>query len=59
MMRKSDPVDLYMEWHNHRRPHMSLGVDGKNKIPAHVFIRKMQSRGETMVDKQTGECHVK
>ena len=23
MMRKSDPVDLFMEWYNHRRPHMN------------------------------------
>ena len=27
MMCKSDPVDLFMEWYNHRKPHMSLGVD--------------------------------
>ena len=27
MMRKSDPVGLFMEWYNHRKPHMSLGVD--------------------------------
>ena len=31
-MRKSDPVDLFMEWYNHRRPHMSLGVDGKRRL---------------------------
>ena len=60
MMRKSDPVDLFMEWYNHRRPHMSLGVDGENETPAHAFIRKMPPRGETVVDKQTGEeYHVK
>ena len=29
MMRKSDPVDLFMEWCNHRRSHMFLGVDGE------------------------------
>ena len=29
MMRKSDPVDLFVEWYNHKRPHMSLGVDGE------------------------------
>ena len=45
MMRKSDPVDLFMEWYNHRRPHMSLGVDGENETPAHAFIRKMPPRG--------------
>ena len=60
IMRKSDPVDLFMEWYNHRRPHMSLGVDGENETPAHAFIRKMPLRGETVVDKQTGEeYHVK
>ena len=60
MMRKSDPVDLFMEWYNHRRPHMSLGVDGENETPTHAFIRKMPPRGETVVDKQTGEeYHVK
>ena len=39
---------------------MSLGVDGESETPAHAFIRKMPSRGETVVDKQTGEeYHVK
>ena len=33
MMYKSDPVDLFMEWYNHRRPHMSLGVDGQEETP--------------------------
>ena len=34
---------------------------GENGTPAHAFIRKMPSRGETVVDKQTGgeEYHVK
>ena len=60
MMRKSDPVDLFMEWCNHRRSHMFLGVDGENETPTHAFIRKMPPRGETVVDKQTGEeYHVK
>ena len=60
MMRKSDPVDLLMEWHNHRRLHMFLGVNGENETPVHAFMRKMSSRGETVVDKQTGEeYHVK
>ena len=60
MMRKSDPVDLFMEWCNHRRSHMFLGVGGENETPAHAFIRKMPPRGETVVDKQTGEeYHVK
>ncbi len=60
MMRKSDPADLFMEWYNHRRLHMSLGVDWENETQAHAFIRKMPPRGETVVDKQTGEeYHVK
>ena len=55
MMCKSDPVDLFMGGYNHRRLHMSLGVDGESETPTHAFIRKMPSRGETIVDKQTGE----
>ena len=55
MMRKSDPVDLFMEWYNHRRPHMSLGVDGENETPVQAFARKMPPRGEIVVDEQTGE----
>ena len=40
MMRKSDPVDLFMERYNHRRPHMSLGVDGKSEIlPMRSYVR--------------------
>ena len=60
MMRKSDPANLFMEWYNRKRPHMSLGVDGESETLAHAFIRKMPPRGETVVDKQTGEeYHVK
>ena len=54
MMRKSDPMDLFMEWYNHRRPHMSL--DLKNlETPAQAFKRKMPKSGETVIDGQTGE----
>ena len=60
MMRKSDPVNLFMGWYSHRRLHMSLGVDGESETPAHAFIRTMSPRGETVVDKRTGEkYHVK
>ena len=45
MMRKSDPANLFTERYDRRRPHTSLGVDGENKTPAHVFIRKMPPRG--------------
>ena len=55
MMRKSDPVNLFMEWYNRKRPHMSLGVDGASETLAHALIRKMPPRGETVVEKQTGE----
>ena len=55
MTRKSDPVALFMEWYNHRRPHMSLGVDRENETPVQAFARKMPPRGEIVVDEQTGE----
>ena len=55
MMRKSDPVDLFMEWYNYRRPHMSLGVDGQEETPVQAFARKMPPKGEIVVDEQTGE----
>ena len=50
MTRKSDPVDLFMEWYNHRRPHMSLSVDGQEEILAQVLARKMLAKGEIVVD---------
>ena len=34
---------------------MSLGVDGASETLVHAFIRKMPPRGETVVDKRTGE----
>ena len=40
MMRKSDPVDLFMERYNRWRLHMSLGVDGESETLTHTFIRK-------------------
>ena len=55
MMRKSDPANLFMEWYNHRRPHMSLGADGENETPTQAFAHKMPPRGGIVVDKQTGE----
>ena len=45
MMRKSDPVDLFMRWYNHERPHMSLGRGGE-ETPAEAFVRKVLLRGE-------------
>ncbi len=54
MMRKSDPVDLFMQWYNYDRPHMSLGLDGE-ETPAQAFVRKMPPKGEIVIDEQTGE----
>ena len=52
MMRKSDPMDLFMRWYNYDRPHMSL-EDGET--PAEAFERKMAPKGERVIDGQTGE----
>ncbi|MCE2498704.1 MAG: transposase [Nitrosopumilaceae archaeon] len=52
MMRKSDPIDLFMRWYNYDRPHMSL-EDGET--PAEAFERKMAPKGERIIDEQTGE----
>ena len=52
--RARDPVDRFIEWYNHERPHMSL--DRKSReTPARAFIRKMARVGETVVDAQSGE----
>ena len=60
MMRKNDPGDPFMEWYSRRRPHTSLGVNGENKTPARVFIRRMPPMGETVVGRQAREeCHVR
>ena len=59
-MRKSDPVNLFMEWYAHGELRISLGVNVENETPAHMFIRKMPPRGETVVGKQAEEeYHVK
>ena len=52
MMRKSDPMYLFMRWYNYDRPHMSLN-DGET--PAEAFERKMAPKGERVIDEQTGE----
>ena len=54
LMRKSDPIDLFMQWYNHGRPHMSLNRD-ERETPAQAFVRKMPPKGETVIDEQTGE----
>ena len=54
MMRKSDPIDLFMRRYNHDRQHMSL--DWENlKTPAQAFERKMGEKGQTVVGGQTRE----
>lgn len=45
MMRKSDPVDLFMQWYNYDRSPMSLGRDGE-ETPAEAFARKMPPKGQ-------------
>ena len=40
LMRKSDPIDMFMQWYNYDRPHMSLNRD-ERKTPAQAFVRKM------------------
>ncbi len=54
LVRKSDPIDLFMQWYNHDRPHMSLNRD-ERETPAQAFVRKMPPKGETVIDEQTGE----
>jgi len=54
MMRKSDPVDLFMTWYNHDRPHMSLDWENQ-ETPAQAFARKMPPEGQAVVDEVTGE----
>ena len=49
-----DPVERFMEWYNHDRPHMSLDWDNL-ETPAQAFKRKMPPAGETVVDSQTGQ----
>ncbi len=51
MQRVSDPVDLFMQWYNYERPHMSL--DGSR--PAEAFKAKMPPKGATVIDRETGE----
>ena len=54
LMRKSDPIDLFMQWYNHDRPHMSLDWENR-ETPAQAFERKMPEEGQTVVDGQMGE----
>ena len=51
MTRKSNPMDLFMQWYNYSWTHMSLN-DGET--PAEAFERD-SSQGEKIIDGQTGE----
>ncbi len=52
MMRKSDPIDLFMQWYNHDRPHRSPDWDNQ-ETSSQAFLRKMPKE-ETVIDGQTG-----
>ena len=54
LMRKSDPMDLFMKWYNYDRPHMSLRYS-QRETPWQAFQRKMPPAGEIVVDEQTKE----
>ena len=45
-----------MQWYNYDRPHMSLNRD-ELETPTQAFVRKTSSKGETVIDEQTGEGH--
>ena len=53
-MRKSDLIDLFMQWYNYDRQHMSLNKD-EQETPAQAFVREMPPNGETVIDEQTEE----
>ena len=55
MMRKSDPIDLFMQWYNYDRPHRSLNW-AELETPAQAFKRKMPKE-DRIVDGQTGEAY--
>ena len=52
MMRKSDPIDLFMQWYNYDRPHRSLNW-AELETPVEAFKRKMPKE-DRIVDEQTG-----
>ena len=38
-VRKSDPIDLSMQWYNYDRPHMSLSRDERETPPKRLCAR--------------------
>ena len=49
LMRKSNPIDLFMQWYNYDRLHMSLNRDWRETL-AQAFVHKMPPKGETVND---------
>ena len=45
LMRKSNPIDLFMQWYNYDRLHMSLNRDWRETL-AQAFVHKMPPKGE-------------
>ncbi len=54
MQRVSYPIDLFMQWYNMDRAHMSLDTENR-ETPVQAFARKMPEPGERIIDEQTGE----
>ena len=52
IMKKSYPIDLFMDWYDNCRPHQSLDFENL-ETPTHAFARKMPPMGETDMDEQT------
>ena len=53
-MRKSDPMDLFTQWYNYDRPHMSLNRD-EREMPAQALVCKMLPKEDTVIGEQTGD----
>ena len=43
LMRTSDPIDLFMQWYNYERPHMSLDYD-RLETPWEAFRERCSCR---------------
>ena len=54
LMRKRDPIDLFMQWYNYDRPHMPLNRDERGDASP-AFVRRMPPKEETVISEQTGE----
>ena len=46
-------MDLFTQWHNHRRPRMSLGVNVENETPpARSYVRCLLEEKPWLTDRQ-------